>query len=222
MNTVTRKLIAKDFYLYRWLIVGAVVSGLAGLAVATEGAMRFNVGMLIWLTTIVAFGVCLAMIGIASERKERALLFVLSLPVSHGSYVRAKLFGLLLCYLVPWIVLSAGAVLLVLARPNLPDGLLPEAILLSGFMLANFALVLCGALLTRSEGLMTMLIIVTNMAVSLFIFLVGAMPALRDHLQDPAPVWNSTFWVVLAVEAAVLVFVCSVPYIVAARRRDFI
>ena len=45
--------------------------------------MRFNIGMLIWLTTIVAFGVVLAMLGIATERKDRALQFVLSLPLSH-------------------------------------------------------------------------------------------------------------------------------------------
>ena len=68
--------------------------------------MRFNIGMLIWLTTIIAFGVMLAMLGIANERKERALQFVLSLPLSHGDYVRTKMLGLMLCFLVPWIVLE--------------------------------------------------------------------------------------------------------------------
>ena len=62
--------------------------------------------MLIWLTTIVAFGVVLAMIAIANERKERTLQFVLSLPLSHGDYVRIKVIGLLLCFLVPWFVLE--------------------------------------------------------------------------------------------------------------------
>lgn len=222
MNMLTRKLIAKEFYLHRWLIVGSTVAGLAGLAIAVEGQMRFNIGMLIWLTSIIAFGVMLAMLGIASERKERALQFVLSLPLSPGDYVRIKLFGLFLCYLVPWAILSTGAAVLLLVRPNLPDGLLPFALLLSGFMLANFSVVLCGALHTASEGIMTIVIIVTNMSVTLFIFLVGGVPSLHDHLHAAAPVWNDTFWMVLAAEAATLLIALSLPYFVAARRRDFI
>jgi ABC-2 type transport system permease protein len=222
MNMLTRKLIAKEFYLNRWVIAGSTLAGIAGLLIAVEGETRFNIGMLIWLTTIVAFGVVLAMLSIASERKERALQFVLSLPLSHGDYVRIKLIALLLCFLVPWAILTLGAVVLVLARANLPDGLLPTAILLCGFMLANFSVVLCGALHTASEGMMTIVIIVTNMAVTLFIFLVGGLPALHDHLLEPEAVWNYTFWVVLAIEFATLIVTLSLPYFVAARRRDFI
>lgn len=222
MNTLTRKLIAKEFYLHRWLLIGSTVAGLAGLLIAAEGEVRFNIGMLIWLTTIVAFGVVLAMFAIANERKERALQFVLSLPLSHGDYVRIKLVGLLLCFLVPWAILSAGAVTLIAAMPNLPDGLLPFAVLLSGFFLTNYSVVLCGALHTASEGLMTVVIIVTNMAVTLFIFMVGALPSLHDHLQAPAAHWNSTFWTVLGAEFAILLVTLSLPYFVAARRRDFV
>ena len=120
MNMLTRKLIAKDFYLNRWLIVGSTVAGLVALLVAAEGKVRFNIGMLTWLTTIVAFGVMLAMVSIGNERKERTLQFVLSLPLSHGDYVRIKVVGLLLCFLVPWFVLSAGAVTLVLVSPICP------------------------------------------------------------------------------------------------------
>ena len=221
MNMLTRKLIAKEFYLNRLLIVGATVAGLAGLLIAAEGETRFNIGMLIWLTTIVAFGVVLAMLSITSERKERALQFVLSLPLSPGDYVRIKLFGLMLCFLLPWTILTAGAVALVLVMPNLPDGLLPFAILLCGFMLANFSVVLCGVLHTASEGWTTILIIVTNMNVTLFIFLVGGLPSLRDNLHAPAPQWNQTFWTVLAIEIACLLVTLSLPYFVAARRRDF-
>ena len=221
MNMLARKLIAKDFYLNRWLIIGSTVAGLVGLLIATEGEIRFNIGMLTWLTTIVAFGVVLAMNAIANERKDRALQFVLSLPLSHGDYVRIRVVGLLLCFLVPWAVLSVGAISLVTVLPNLPDGMLPIVILLCGFMLANYSVVLCGALHTTSEGVMTIVIIVTNMNVTLFIFLILGLPALRDHLHAPAPVWNSIFWTVLSVEIATLVVTLSLPYFVAARRRDF-
>ncbi len=222
MNVLTRKLIAKEFHMHRWLITGSTVAGIAGLVVAAEGAMRFNIGMLIWLTTIVALGLVMAMTGIANERKERALQFVLSLPLSPGDYVRIKLYALLLCFLVPWVILSAGAVVLIRVMPNLPDGLLVYAVLLCVFLLANFSVVLCGALHTASEGWMTIVIIVTNMNITLFIFLVGALPALHDHLHAPAPVWNSTFWTILAIECATLAVTLALPHFVAARRRDFI
>lgn len=222
MNMLTRKLIGKEFYLHRWLIGGSIVAGFAGLLIAADGLMRFNIGMLIWLTTIVAFGIVLAMFGIANERKERALQFVLSLPMSHGDYVRIKLLALLLCYLVVWVSLSAGAILLILAMPLIPDGLLVCAVLLCGFMLANFAVVLCGALHTSSEGVMTLVITVTNMNVTLFMFGVFAIPALNNQIHAPSPTWNSQFWTVLAAELVTLIIALALPYFVAARRRDFI
>ena len=222
MNMLARKLIAKDFYLFRWLIIGSTLAGLIGLAIAAEGKIRFNIGMLLWLTTLVAFGVVLVMLAIASERKERQLQFVLSLPLSHGDYTRIRVIGLLLCFIVPWAVLSLGAVSLIAIMPNLPDGLMPFAVLMSGFFLANYSVVLSSALHIASEGLMTVVIIVTNMNISLFIFLIGALPSLNDHLQGPVAVWNGTFWTVLGAEIAVLLVTLALPYLFAARRRDFI
>ena len=81
MNMLARKLIAKDFYLNRWLLIGSTVAGIVGLLIDTEGKMRFNIGMLTWLTTIVAFGVVLAMNAIANERKDRALQFERDVPL---------------------------------------------------------------------------------------------------------------------------------------------
>lgn len=222
MNTLRKKLIAREFHQHRWTMAGSTVAGVVGLLIAAEGAMRFNIGMLMWITTIVAFGVILPMLGIVGERKERALQFVLSLPLSPRDYIRTKLVAVLLCFLVPWTVLGTGAVLLIAVMPNLPDGLMIHAVLLSVFLLANFSVVLCGALHTTSEGAMSLVIIVTNMAVTLFIFLVAALPSLNDQLFASTPDWNSTFWTVLVVELAVLVIALSLPYLVASRRRDFI
>jgi len=128
----------------------------------------------------------------------------------------------MLCFLVPWATLSAGAVVLVLANPGMADGILPFTILLCGFLLTNFAMILCCALFARSEGVITLAIIVHNINISLFIFVIGPISAFRDHLQDPSPTWGPEFWTVLAIESAVLLIICSLPYFVAARRRDFI
>jgi ABC-2 type transport system permease protein len=223
MNIVMRKLIAKEFYVNRLLIGAAALAGPASLLLASgDSKAAFNVGALGWITTVIAFGVMLAIYGISYERKEHSLLFVLSLPLSISEYVRAKQIGLALCFFVPWLVSSVAAVALVLAHAGIPDGLLPFTVLLCVFMLTNFSLVLCGALHATSEAGTSAVIVITNMGVSIFMFTVAAMPAIGKHMFEPIPVWNETFWTVLAIEILTLLLAFVLPLLVAARRRDFI
>ena len=222
MNIVTRKLIAKELYVNRWFVAGGVLSGVASILIATLGKTGFNVGALTWLTTIIATGVMLALHGIMNERKEQALQFVLSLPLSIADYVRAKMLGLTLCFLVMWLASSAAALVLIFAKQDVPDGIAPYTVLLCVFMLANFAVVLCGTLHAKSEALTSAVIIATNMGVSIFMFTVGPMEGINKHMWGPSPVWNDTFWTVLGCELAVLVIAFTLPFFLAARRRDFI
>lgn len=222
MNIVTRKLIAKELYVNRWFVAGGAVSGVASILIASLGKTGFNIGALTWLTTIIALGVMLALYGIMNERKEHTLQFVLSLPLSIAEYVRAKMLGLTVCFLVVWVIASGAALLLVFAKADVPDGLAPYVVLLSVFMLANFAVVLCGTLQARSEALTSAVIVVTNMGVSIFMFTVGPLPGIQQHIWAPAPVWNATFWTVLACECAALAIAFALPFFLAARRRDFL
>lgn len=222
MNPLIRKLIVKDLYLNRWFIAVAIVSGLLSLGIATTGRIGFNVGALCWMTVIVALGVLLPMYGVVNERKERSMLFVLSLPISGADYVRAKLCGLLLCFLLPWLALSAGAIGLVVASDAIPDGLLPFVSLLCGFLLVNFGFVLVGALLTRSEAVMGAIIIGTNMAVTLYFFLLGGLPQINAYLTGSRPVWNSTVWLIFSLQGAVLIATFALCLLVARHRRAFI
>ena len=222
MSIVTRKLIAKELYVNRWFVIGGALSGVASALIATLGKTGFNVGALTWLTSIIALGVMLALYGIMNERKEHALQFVLSLPLSIADYVRAKMLGLTLCFLVVWLISSAAALLLVFGKESIPDGIAPYTVLLCFFMLANFALVLCGTLYALSEAITSGVIVVTNMGVSIFMFTVGPMPGINEHMWAAAPVWNSTFWTVLGCELAVLAIAFALPFFLAARRRDFL
>ena len=222
MNVVTRKLIAKELYVNRWFIVGGCVSGVVSVLIAATGKMGFNVGALTWLTTIIATGVMLGLYGIMNERKEHTLQFVLSLPLSIADYVRAKMLGLTACFLVVWLVSSGAALLLVFAKDTVADGIAPYTVLLCVFMLANFTVVLCGSLHAQSEALTSAVIVVTNMGVSIFMFTVAPLPGIEKYLSGPAPVWSSTFWTVLGCELAVLIIAFTLPFFLAARRRDFL
>ena len=222
MNIVTRKLIAKELYVNRWFIAGGALSGVISVLIAATGKMGFNVGALTWLTTIIATGVMLGIYGVMNERKEHALQFVLSLPLSIADYVRAKMLGLTACFLVMWLVASAAAVLLVFAKQSVPDGLAPYTVLLCVFMLANFTVVLCGCLHARSEALTSAVIVVTNMGVSIFMFTVAPLPGIEKFMGGPTPVWTPTFWTVLGCELAVFLIAFTLPFFLAARRRDFL
>jgi ABC-type transport system involved in multi-copper enzyme maturation permease subunit len=222
INVVTRKLIAKELHVNRWLVVGAAVASVISLLVCPLGKTGFSIGSLTWLTSIIAFGVILAIYGIMNERKDHSLQFVLSLPLSIADYVRAKMLGLALCFLVVWLVASVGALVLIFAASDIPDGLAPYTVLLCVFMLANYSVVLCGTLHARSEALISGVIIVTNMGVSIFMFTVGPLPEIQKYIWQAAPVWNSTFWTVLGCELAVLLIAFTLPFFIAARRRDFL
>ncbi len=222
MNIVTRKLIAKEIHVNRAFIIGATFAGLLSVAVATLGRTGFNVGALTWITTIVGLGVMLALYGVMNERKEHSLQFVLSLPLDAGDYVLAKQIGLTICFVVPWLIASLAAIALVAFKADIADGLLPYTVLLCVFMLTNFSLVLCGALHATSEALMTTTIVITNMAITLFMFTVGGIPSIQQHMDGAVPVWNDTASTVLIVELAVLAIAFALPHFVAARRRDFI
>ena len=222
MNRLTARLIAKELYVYRWLLAAATAAGFAGLLTAASGEVGFNIGFLVWLTALIALGVMLALFGVASERKERSLLFMLSLPLAPRDYVRAKLLGLLACFLLPWGILSAGALGLVAAMPGIADGLLPYGVLLCAFLLLNFSMVLCAVLHIHSEAAMGGVIILTNMSVSLFMMGVGRVPGLGEHMLKAEPVWNSPFWLALALELGATALALTLPLLFAARRRDFL
>lgn len=222
MNPIVRKLVAKELHLNRWFLASVTAAGLASLVVAAGGEGLFQVGFLVWLTAVIALGVMLALFGVANERKERALLFVLSLPLAPRDYVLSKLLGLLLCFLLPWGVLSAGALALVALSPGIADGLLVYGVLLCVYLLANYALVLCATLHIKSEAGMAGVIVFTNMSVSLFMMGAPRIPEIGQHMLARAPVWNGAFWQVLAAELAVILLALSLPLFIAARRRDFL
>ena len=222
MNIVTRKLIAKELYVNRWFVAGGAASGVISILLAATGKMGFNVGALTWLTAIIATGVMLGIYGVMNERKEHALQFVLSLPLSIADYVRAKMLGLSACFLVMWLVSSGAALLLVYWKESIPDGIAPYTVLLCVFMLANFVVVLCGSIHAQSEALTSAVIVVTNMGVSIFMFTVAPLPGIEKYMWGPTPVWTPTFWTVLGCELAVLVVAFTLPFFLAARRRDFL
>jgi hypothetical protein len=132
------------------------------------------------------------------------------------------MFGLVASFLIMWSLASAAALTLIFVKDGIPDGITAYTVLLCVFMLANFMVVLCGALHTQSEAMNSAVIVVTNMGVSIFMFTVGPLPGIQQHIWSAQPAWNATFWTLLGCELAVLLITFILPFFFVARRRDFL
>lgn len=220
MNTsMIKRLVTKDLYLYRWFIVGATLAGLASLWVSSLHGMT---GLILFMTTIVALGIFIAMYGILVERKERSLLFVLSLPVSPLQYTVAKVLAALIAFLVPVLVLAAVAIGLNLAFDPPPNGEIPTTVTMLGLFVANFCFLVALLLITGAEAMAVAGIVLTNLTIPIFMNTVYGLPGVREYVQGPVAVWSPTILAILGVEALVAVLSLAVAFYVQSRRTDFI
>ena len=73
MSIVTRKLIAKELFVNRWLIVSGTVAGVASVVIAATGKTGFNIGALTWITSIIAVSTPAASIARAPVRSVSAV-----------------------------------------------------------------------------------------------------------------------------------------------------
>lgn len=219
-RSVVASLVAKDLYLYRWLIVGTLLVGLVSiLATGADGAVG-TIGQILFVTCIVVLGVFLAIHGLLTERQSRSLLFALSLPISPMQYAAAKVAACLIAFGIPWVVLTATIVGLTIAFDPPADGALPFATATMGFFLANFCILIAIGLITGSELWSVAGIIGTNTSVPVFLGIV--LPAIAVDIGGPVAVWSPAILTTLAIEVAVIALSLSLAFYVQSRKKDFV
>jgi ABC-2 type transport system permease protein len=218
-RSIVTRLIAKDLYLYRWFIVGATIAGLASLFVSGLHGMT---GLIFFMTTIVALGIFIAMYGILVERKERTLLFVLSLPVTPLQYTAAKVIAALVAFLVPVLVLASAALSLNVAFDPPPNGEIPVTVAMLGLFIANFCFLVALLIITGAEFWAVAGIVATNLTIPLFMNAVYRLPGIAEHVQGPVAVFSPTIFTILSAEAAVAVLSLGLAFYIQSRRKDFI
>lgn len=219
-RSIVGRLVAKDLHLHRWLVAGAVVAGVASLAISTvvpgdNVSTGLNFGILLFVTTIITFGIFIAVVGILKERQDRSRLFVLSLPVSPAQYAVAKVAGALVAFLGPWLVLTGGVVLLNLLGGGDP-GKNPTFVVMMTFFLANYCVLVAVVVITLSEVWAVAGILVTNTAVPVFLAWLGGLPAAA------ATAWSPAILSILAALVGVILLSLALAFTVPARRRDVV
>ncbi len=201
---VIRLLVAKDWQLFQKQLAAYVLGGIVALCLlALARPWAFYLGSLLLIVVLVA-GACFAIsTSLLVERKEKTLAFVMSLPVAPLDVTLAKLGGNLLTFGVPWLLIGAGTLAVILYAP-LPDGLLVHAVLLFGFIAAAYSVSLAVAMRVESEGWNTFAMIGSMLLINPFLMLLGQIEAISAPARGDVIVWSTPALLILLAQAVLV------------------
>ena len=218
-----RRLVLKDWHFLRLPLTLYLVGGVASLVlVSRPSTFGFYIGSTLLISIVITVGIHLAMATVVEERTKQTLPFVMSLPISPLEYATAKLASCLLLYVVPWLVLAVGTVAVIARSAAIPDGLIPYAVLVLTWLFVAYCLILAVALVTESQGWTIATMVVTNLALQAFLYLVSHQPAIAAEMKGQAILWSSPSLAILGAELAVIVALLALTFALQARKTDFL
>jgi ABC-2 type transport system permease protein len=220
---MVKRLVRKDWYLQRWSILGYVVAGVIAVAfVGVGGDAPRYIGFVLLVSVLITAGVHLAMTTVLQERKEHNLAFVMSLPISAREYTTSKLIGTLSMFLVPWVTLVVASVATILSRESLPDGSVPVTIILLTEIFVSTCVLVGVALVSESNAWSISTLVAGNLFFNFFIFWVSRIPSIDAASKGEVIVWDAPVLTLLGVEAAAIVIVLGLTFVLQDRKTDFI
>lgn len=221
--SVINRLIIKDLQLNAPPLALYFFVGVIALYLLTiESSGPFYAGSVILMSMVIVTSAHLIFATVTVERNDQTLALILSLPVSFRQYSHAKICANLLAFGASWLLLYSGMLWVIYSQPQIPDGLTVYGTLLMVEMMAVFVLVLCVGLITESQTWVILLISVTNICLSIFMFWLSSLAGIADHMKGEHAVWNDTALAVLAGEISCMLVFLAITYWVQARKRDFL
>jgi ABC-2 type transport system permease protein len=221
-RSLVRHLIVKDFQLHRTSIVLAIIAGVIGLALIQLKGLAGLLGIIGFFTALIVLGSMIPHLSILNERKGHNLAFLMSLPISMVEYTTAKVLAAFGMFTIPWLVLVATALSLILGRSDVPHGIVPLSLILVTAPLVGFCLMIAIALVGESEHWVMAGTIVVNSGYSFCWPLIISNAELRDGMGSPTPVWSPTALTVLGSEFAAIAVILAITLYLQSRKKDFV
>lgn len=221
MSSPVWRYLLKDLHFSRAFIIGTVLIALVALPLTALGPVGMYSAMILMICAGAAPATFICMYLIVAERKERANLFSLSLPISATQVALAKIGAAAVAYLLPWTLLAAGAAAL-FSVVHVQLGLLPFGTMFWLFMLDEFFLMLAVTISSRSEGLTTATIVFCNVAISFYIFVFLHVPSIARDYGGAVAVWNRFVFGVIAAELGIAVLLVLLTLWTLSRKKDFV
>ncbi|MGH7574989.1 MAG: ABC-2 transporter permease [Longimicrobiales bacterium] len=220
-GSIIRRLVIKDLYLQWPLIVGAMLAGGVAIALLPRSETAYFVGWIALLVVLILLGVFTVVLSVIQERKDKVLLFVLSLPISTKQYVLAKLASNAAAFLGPWAILTATALAVIAVTP-MPDGHMPFLAIILLWAVCYYSLLLGVALVTDSAVWTTVVIVACNIAPTFFIPALYRLPSLDGSNPAATAHWGTEVLAVLGAELALCVVAVGLGLFFHSRKRDFV
>ena len=220
-GAILRRLVVKDLYLLRWPIGGSLLGAFVSLALMPLGPVFAYVGGVTLICTLVILNIVVVMQAVVQERKDKVLLFVLSLPVSTGQHTAAKALATLSAFAVPWLIVTV-ATAIVIDVSALPNGILPFLVAVLVYLLAYHAVLLAATLAGDGAAWSATVITIGNVSINLLIPLLLGWPSVAQYRNGPVAVWTPDILALIGVELMVGAAALALGLFVRARRSDFV
>jgi ABC-2 type transport system permease protein len=221
--SMVKHLILKDWYFQRRPIGAYTAGALLGLGIVMLGThWSFYAGTVLLITFMVTIGIHLAIVTVVQERTEHTLPFLMTLPISPKDYTAAKVLANLSIFLVPWLMLTVGAALILGSEGARSGAMIPFATITLTYILASYILVLAVAIITESQGWTLCTMGVTNLFLQFFLYWVSHMPSIERGMKGRGAVWDATAITLLGAELLAIVVLLGLAFTFQARKRDFL
>lgn len=222
-RAMIQRLVLKDWYFNRWVILGYLAGGSIALALVGGGnEAAFFAGCILLVTVLISMGIHLAMATVVQERTQHTLPFVMALPISPAEYTTAKIVANLLLFVAPWLVMVLASIGVVAARAAIPDGMIPFVVLLLFEIFVGYCLIVAVALVSESEGWTIGAIVTTNLAFQGFMYVVSHQPAIAAEMRGQAILWSGPTIPILLAEIAAIAAILSLTFFFQSRKTDFV
>jgi ABC-2 type transport system permease protein len=219
---MVRRLILKDWYLNRWLILASIPAGLAALAIILTGKeVAFLISIILLCMVIIGVGAQLATVTTVNERKEQTLAFMMSLPLSWREYTASKILANLIIFLIPWLIITAGA-LGVLCLPGAVHGLIPFTAIMAVEMLVTTCLIIAAGLITESQAGTTVAILCSSLGINILWFTFAHLRGISKYMWGQQVHWSPAAIIVLLAEFAMVPLLLGLTFFIHSRKTDFL
>lgn len=217
-----RRLILKDWYLNRWMILVSIPAGALSLAIVLTGKpAAFIIGIILLGMILIGVGAQLATVTTVNERKEQTMAFIMSLPVSWREYTAAKILANLIIFLIPWLAITAGA-LGVLLLPGASHGLVPYAVIMAVEMLVTTCFMIAVGVITESQAWFTATIFGSSLVLDVLGYVFAHLRGISAYMWGARVHWTPAAWIVLLVELLTVPVLLGMTFYVQSRKTDFL
>ncbi len=225
MNILMIKiLVLKDWYLHRIAITLALIGLSIGIILSSLSGTTFpSIGFSMIMCIVIALMFYLPLSTVLSERNEKTLPFILSLPVSPSEYTTSKIVMNFIVFLIPLAGMSICSHIMIIDDSGHMAGISTNHlyVLLLG-ILVFYSFLLGFSLITESMGwTVTLIVLVVFFFGNVVLQVVPKIPTVRQFMSDIAN-GGKEFFIVLSIEFVLIIAILLLTYWVQVRKKNFL